>query len=193
MTIKLIEEIMPNAHMLYSDLEQHFPKSELKDVDIFTQIINEPEYKIFNIYSEENKICGGFCFLEFPDNTFIIDYIRIAKDCQSMGFGSKTFYKIKETFKYDGCYLEVEKENPNDKNTTRRIKFYKNLGAELLDINYFYPNNYGNLPMDLYYMPLANPEIPTREKILTNIKILFDKIHFDIEHSNELYKTICNK
>lgn len=188
--MKLIEEKNPDINLLFSDLELHFPRTELKDKNIFAQIINQPEYKTFDIYSKDGKICGGCCLLEFPDNTFLIDYIRISKEFQSKGFGSKTFEIMKNNFKYDGCYLEVEKENPNDPNTTRRINFYKNLGAKLLDIDYYYPNNYGNLPMDLYYMPFANSEIPSKKQISKNIKILFEKIHFDIKHANELYQTI---
>ncbi len=187
--MKLIEEKKPDINLIYSDLEQHFPKTELKDKNVFEKILTIPEYKVFHIVNN-GTACGYFTFLEFPDRTILIDYIAIYKNFRGKGGGSKTFDYIKEQMNYLGCYLEVEKENPDDINTTRRIRFYQKQGAQLLNMNYIYPNHQGHLPMDLYFMPFDENYFPKKEDIFNNIKLSFDKLHFDIDDREKIFTKI---
>ena len=136
--MKLAENSKFDIDSFYLELQKQFPRSEMKEKAVWAKILTLPEYKIFNIFNDENKICGYFTFLELPDKTILIDYFAIFKEFHSLGYGSKAFEYLKSLNKYAGCYLEVEKENPKDINTFRRINFYKKLGAKLLDINYIY-------------------------------------------------------
>ncbi len=190
--MQLIEKTHVNLDILYSELQKQFPQSELKEKNIFTEILELPNYKIFDIVNEEGINCGYFTFLELPDKTILVDYIAIFKEFHSKGYGSKTFECIKTELSYQGCYLEVEKENPQDINTIRRINFYKKLGAKLLDINYIYPNIEGGLPMDLYFMPFKQDYFPKKDKILANIRFAFQKLHFDISKTAEIFNRIAN-
>jgi len=54
--------------------------------------------------------------------------------------------------------FEVELENPDDSLTTKRINFYKNIGCEILDFEYFFANEANILKMNLMYKPLASKE-----------------------------------
>lgn len=190
--MQLIENKNIDLISFYSTLQEYFPKSELKDIKVIPKILDLSEYNVFDIYNENNIKCGFITIFEFPDNTFLIDYFVIFKEFHSQGYGSKVLNYIKTQPNWKGCYLEVEKENPLDKNTTRRIKFYEKLGAKLLDINYLYPNNFAPLPMNLYFLPIDKDFLPTKRQTLNNIKILFEKVHFDIKNINLIYKQITD-
>lgn len=191
--MKLAENSKFDIDSFYLELQKQFPRSEMKEKAVWAKILTLPEYKIFNIFNDENKICGYFTFLELPDKTILIDYFAIFKEFHSLGYGSKAFEYLKSLNKYAGCYLEVEKENPKDINTFRRINFYKKLGAKLLDINYIYPNVNGGLPMDLYFMPFKQNYLPDKNKSLANIKFAFHKMHFDILKIAEIFSKISGQ
>lgn len=191
--MNLLEISNIDSDKLYQEIEKQFPKSEMKQKDIFEKIIENPKYKIFYILNDNKKVCGYFTFFELEDNTIIIDYFAIYKECHGQGLGSKTFEKIKKEFSYKGCYLEVEKKNKKEINTIRRAAFYEKLGAKLLDIDYCYPNIEGGLPMDLYFMPFRDNYMPDAKNTLTNIKNIFENMHFDITNIENIYKKIREK
>ena len=190
--MKLIKNKQNNIDQIYSEMQKLFPKEELKPKTSMEKVFAIESYNVFDIYTDNDIKCGFLTTFEFDDNTILIDYLGIFKEFHSKGYGSETLKTIINQQKWKGCYLEVEKENINDINTTRRIKFYKNLGAQLLDINYLYPNNYKLLPMDLYYLPINSKYKPSKQAVLSNIKTLFDKIHFDIENIDSIYEKIVN-
>lgn len=188
--MKLIENKSIDIDILYTKLTKQFPKTEMKDKNIFGKILQNRNYRVMEIV--EGEICCGICtFFEFKDNTILVDYFAIYPQYHSKGYGSGAFNFLINKSKYNGCYLEVEKENPQDINTGRRIKFYENLGAKLLDINYYYPNKYGNLPMNLYFLSFKNNYYPSKEHICANIKSAFDNLHFDLDNTNSVYELIC--
>ena len=89
----------------------------------------------------------------------------------------------------DGCFLEVEKPDPNNYNTIRRIRFYDMHGAKKIDLNYLYPNKEGALPMDLYYIGYK-PKVPSKDEIKSFIISLFETIHRDIPHRRKVLAEI---
>lgn len=178
--LKLIEQKDVSPDLLYAEMQKQFPKNEMKTIDIFKKVLKNKNYKVYFIMENET-FCGYFTFLEFADNTILLEYFAINKEFHSRGYGSETFKIIQKTFKYKGCYLEVEKKNPDKINTFRRVLFYENLGAKKLDINYLYPNILGVLPMDLYFMSFGQCNyLPKKPEVLNNIKTAFEEIHFDI-------------
>ena len=97
---------------------------------------------------------------------------------------------IKNNFKnYHGIFLEVEMENPKMINTLKRVKFYKNHGAKKLEGRYFYPNQYGDLQMDLYYIPLKKNTVRGYE-IKRVIEGVFKLLHSDISHLGNVLSRI---
>lgn len=177
---------------LYKTLQAQFPPEEMKSYETFEKILKNPKYKVFSI-CENNQVYGYFTYFEFDDNTILIDYFVINKEYHSKGIGSLTFNQMKELYQYNGCFLEVEKYNPKNQNTLRRINFYKKLGAIKLDINYIYPNQNQGLPMDLYFMPFKpSSNIPSKEAVFINIKNLFRNIHFDVNNLEDILLKIEN-
>ena len=180
-----------NFDVIFEDMQKQFPPEELKDIDSFKNLLTKTDYKLF-ILEDNSQLIGYIIFLENKQtNTIWIDYIAILQNFHSMGYGSEIFHIIKNTLKsIKGCYLEVEKPNSTDINTLRRIKFYTNLGAKKLNINYIYPNKFGGFPMDLYFMPFNKTYFPSKEEILNVIKHSFSTIHSDIENIKEIFSKI---
>ena len=81
----------------------------------------------------------------------------------------------------------MEKPNPQNTNTIRRIKFYERHGAKKLDFNYIYPAS--GLPMDLYYIPYTE-ESPSKEEIREFIGSLFEHVHYDIKDNKIILEKI---
>ena len=130
------------------------------------------------------------CYLFF--NTIFIDYIAVYKKFHSQGYGGKILEKLREVFRdKKGCFLEVEKPDLENFNTIRRIDFYQKHGAKKLDINYLYPNEKGFLPMDLYYISYGSE--PSYYEIKSFITKLFEVVHKDIKHSEEILAKILKK
>lgn len=174
---------------IYKDMTEQFPPDELKSIDEFEELLLEYGYEFYLITENGNLI--GYLLFTDCNNALWIDYVAVLKDFHSRGYGKRIFQQLKNNFDLDGCYLEVEKPNENNKNTLRRINFYKNLGAVKLDIDYYYPNRHGAIQMDLYFMPFKNSrgELEKTE-ILNAIQYVFDKLHHGIKHIKDVYLKI---
>ena len=175
-----------NYKLVYDDMLDQFPRDELKPYENFVKIFGS-NYILYEI--SDDRDIGYIVLFEYLDFIFI-DYIAIYKEFQSKGYGSLILDNLKESFKQKkGLLLEVEKEDMNNPNTKRRIAFYKKNGAELVNINYLYPNRNGCLPMDLYFIPYKLKELKISE-LKDFIKGLFDTVHSDIEHREEVLSKI---
>lgn len=176
----------------YKDMREQFPKSELKNFDIFMRLLSTDNYCIYSA-STNNSIVGYFIVFKDNDtNNLWLDYIAVMKQYHSRGYGHQIFEKIKKYFAndYNGIYLEVEKPDKARPNTIRRIKFYESLNAHKLDIRYFYPNEEGCLPMDLYFLPFKEMNIPAKNKITGTIQKVFLSIHSDCKHLDNILSKI---
>lgn len=177
-----------NFENVYQDMLLQFPENEMKDYKTFITLFKKGYYKLFSAVQNKEPV-GYVLLLDDEDNKFLwLDYIAVYRAFHSKGYGGKILKELKLKYKdYKGIYLEVEKPDERCLNTLRRIKFYKDLGAKKIDINYFYPNKNGSLEMDLYFMPLKSHELPQKEDTLNCIHSVFDKMHFDIEHIQEVF------
>lgn len=158
---------------IYKDLFLQFPPCELKSRSQFDLLLKKPEYKL--VIAKFNKENVGY--LLFWESDFIwVDYLAIFKKFHGCGFGTRIlnafFEKIKSV---KGVYFEVEKPNSAQVNTIKRIKFYERLGCKTLDFEYLYPNNIKKFPMNLMFY--SQKSIPSKKEILSDVKVIFEKIH----------------
>ena len=165
-----------------------FPVAGLKSYQDFVDKFSR-DYCLYEFY--DNEFLVGYVVLFIDSDYIFIDYIAIFKEFHSKGYGTKILKTLKDMFMLDkkGCFLEVEKVDVNFPNTIKRVNFYKNNGAVCLNINYLYPNRDGCLPMDLYFIPY-NQQLPKLSDIKVFVKNLFNKVHFDIEHKEEVFNKI---
>ncbi len=175
-------------HGIYHDMLEQFPLSELKSYQTFTDLIDEGLYDVMMAEVENAPV--GYC-LVFKNKKYIfLDYIAVFKIRQGKGYGGEMLDLLRDYYMDKcGCFLEVEKPNPDDYNTLRRVRFYEMHGAEKINISYLYPNREGALPMDLYYIGYK-PQIPPKEEIKQFIEELFENIHRDIPHREKVLAEI---
>lgn len=180
-----------NFNTFFQDMLLQFPESELKTYETFLGLLKKDSYKLLSALDDEESVGYVIYFDDNQNKILWLDYIAVYKSFHSKGYGMKILEALKLRYKdYKGIYLEVEKPNANEINTIRRIKFYTNLGAQKLCLNYFYPNKNGSLPMDLYFMPLSYSKLPDKEETLSCIQSVFNKLHCDIKHIDEVISKI---
>ncbi len=186
----LVISDISNFNSIYLDMKTQFPESELNEYSVYHNLLLSAKYKLY-LAKENDEIIGYVLLCDLLEEKFLwIDYISVLKPFQSRGYGHQIFKCLLAKYNtYKGVYLEVEKLDENDINTVRRIKFYRSLGAEKLNIEYFYPNKSGCIPMDLYFLPISVERVPIE---LTNnvIKIIFDLIHSHHRHIQKVLNRI---
>lgn len=171
---------------IYKDMVLQFPPNELKPLCVFEELLGE-NYRLYECIHGRCRV-GYFFVFEMKDY-ILLDYFAIYKTMHAKGFGSMILSLLRNNFSdKKGCFLEVEKPNEQDVNTTRRINFYKKNGAQKLDVNYLYPNEQGCIPLDLYYIKYK--DLPSDEDIRVFITELFKQIHGDLAHSMEVLQKI---
>ncbi len=187
----ILKKADPNIFdFVYSDMKKQFPVSELKDYDAFVNLLEKTNYEL--LLAKMDNITIGYVIVAKDNINKVIwlDYIAILEDFHGKGYGSLIMLNLKKYYSdYNGCYLEVEKPDLTCNNTLRRIKFYKNLGAVKLDIDYYYPNKDGMLPMDLYFIAYNNfsPGKLFTQSVINNIFML---LHKNIIHYQEVLSKI---
>ncbi len=174
-----------NFDLFYNDLITQFPKEEQKSKKVFLKLLT---YDCFDVLSAFDKAAYAFLLRDELNKVVWLDYIAVRKEFHSMGFGKKVINDMKDYYNgYKGCFLEVEKPNEAVPNTIRRIKFYENLGAKKIDCDYFYPNEQGDLQMDLYYISYDDKPV---SNIFSTIENIHKLLHSDIPHLNEVLSKI---
>lgn len=172
---------------VYEDMLLQFPPSELKPFETFCNLLEKGCSKLIIAYQDETPVGYIIVYSDDATNTLWLDYIAVLKKYHSKGYGGEMLKALKDLFNTaNGIFLEVEKPDENDIQTLKRIKFYKKHGAELLDVNYLYPNKDGYLPMDLYYIPYTNQKVEVF-KVISNV---FSAIHKDIPHVDKILNLI---
>ncbi len=183
--INLIEN-SENLTEIYSDMKIQFPVEELKPVNYFKEMSANPNYKIFSAYKDNKKVGYLFCYIE---KYILIDYIAVYKEFQSCGYGSEILKTLFKQYYYlKGCIFEVEKINYQELNTQKRQKFYKKLGCENTNIEYYYPSFNIALPMDLFYYPLSCSF--DKSAVINFIKHYFKVLHFNVNNLDKIVEKI---
>lgn len=178
---KLSEEI-------FADMKKQFPRQELKNFTELNQLLSdEKHYKLAIFYDEETPV--GYVFY-LVNNYLWIDYIAVFEKLHSKGYGSKILDTLFEKYSnLKGCFFEVEPEDFTNIQTVKRMKFYKNLGCEILDFKYYFPNDIKELKLELLYKPFDG-KIPDKEEILNEISYVFETIHTNVKSKHSTFKII---
>lgn len=186
----LVISDISNFDSIYSDMKTQFPESELNEYFVYHNLLLSDKYKLY-LAKEDDEFIGYVLLCNLVEEKFLwVDYISVLKQFQSRGYGHKIFKCLLDKYNtYNGIYLEVEKPDETDIKTIRRINFYRTLGAEKLNIEYYYPNKSGCIPMDLYFLPISEKKIPFN---VTNniVRIVFNLIHSHHSHMQQVLDRI---
>ncbi len=173
---------------VYQDMILQFCQNELKPKEHFENVLQNPNYKLFIFEADNEKIGYLFCYV----NDYLwADYFAIYRNYQSRGYGSKILSKVFEEYKnLKGCFFEVEQVRQEDLKTKKRQDFYKKIGCKKLDFEYYFPNDFIDLPMDLFYFCLAEKNIPSKSEIFSFLKKIFYFLHKDVQKKDKILKMI---
>lgn len=126
---------------IYSHYVKLFPKTERKSLKNIKRNYLKGITKLIKIM-DDDIVVGFLIYHTLDQNPYILlEYFGIFQEFQNQQYGSKTVKVLKTFFKnYKGIYGEVEKigfgkDEMENKIREKRVRFWKNLGFEFLDID----------------------------------------------------------
>lgn len=191
MELTVTKASLQKFNSVYEDMLLQFPKEELKPQEVFKSLLEENGYTLWLVHDSDKIVAYFLVFFDAGTNFLWLDYLAVFKEFHSLGYGSKILRLLHSVYPdAAGCFLEVEKENPQIPNTIRRIQFYERRGAVKLPVQYFCPTVSGNLPMYLFYLPIGEEKLPSSPKIKIMLTRCFDFLYGHLRHSPEVRSNI---
>ncbi|MDV2582149.1 GNAT family N-acetyltransferase [Alkalibacillus haloalkaliphilus] len=100
----------------YETLKEYFPEEELKTKQHLDTLLAEKDYYYLDC-SEQHVLL----YAEFP-NFIFVDYMYVRGTKRHRGIGKQLIHKLKKKGKT--IILEAEPQDPNDPDTSKRLRFY---------------------------------------------------------------------
>lgn len=118
-----------------------FNEDERQPLKILKKLYEEGTLKFVKIMDNEANV-GFLIYITTLNNPYVwLDYFAIYKEYQNKKYGTEAIKVFKSFFQnYDDIYGEIEKvglgkTEEDNKMREKRLKFWLNLGFELLNIN----------------------------------------------------------
>lgn len=169
--------------LIFQDMKKQFPYMDFSDKTAFLQTLTRKDFGVWLAQKQEGDQLQNtgymMLWLDTKNNQAWLLFIAVFSHLQNSGAGSAMLQKIKDLYpQTPGIFLELEKPNPTDLNSMRRISFYTKKGAYPLRFRFFVPQPRTMIPMDLYYLPLKKetPE-PSSELVKDSIKNYFYTVY----------------
>lgn len=169
---------------IYSDMQQQFPYIDIKPKSTFLKIMQNTNYDVWlaqsNVRNKWHDIGYMLVWVDTQMQFIWLEYIAVSSKYHGKGYGGKMLKALRAHYGgLRGCFLELEKPTVKNKNSERRIGFYTERGAYKLDFRYFFPQESGDLELDLYFLPFKQEErlkIPDSD-ILKSIINVYAALH----------------
>ncbi|GAA0469284.1 GNAT family N-acetyltransferase [Alkalibacillus silvisoli] len=166
----------------YEMLKEYFPEEEMKTKQHLNTLLAEKDH--YYLDSSEQHV---LLYAEFK--TFIfVDYMYVRGTKRHKGVGKQLIHKLKQKGK--PIILEAEPQDPNDADTSKRLRFYSREGFKEADsIQYtkhsLLTNERVNLDI-LYWDPSENE---TQLSIYTKMIQMYEEIHTfkEFEHYHDVH------
>lgn len=131
--------------MFYKWMEQDFCFEERRLKEDQLKLLKNPKcYQKF-IYKDE-KLYGYICYWQFNDFLFI-EHFAILQELRDQGYGSQF---LNEFLKQKNTMVIGEVERPKTAVAKRRISFYKRLGFNVNEYDYYQPPYHGNIMVPMF-------------------------------------------
>ncbi|MGL4498112.1 MAG: GNAT family N-acetyltransferase, partial [Planktothrix sp.] len=134
-----------------------FPPSERQPVDILETRLSHQLYQWF-VAKAENQVVGiALLYPLQPTDFILLDYLGTDKNYRSRGIGRMLMSHLITLVNTQQKTLLIEVENPqfcdDSEQAERRIQFYQNNGAKLLQsVRYVLPPLSGDVPTEMLLM-----------------------------------------
>jgi ribosomal protein S18 acetylase RimI-like enzyme len=133
--------------------ENAFPIEEKRPIERHIKLMKENPLFRFYAAMKGEKVIGMIVLWELNDFTYL-DYLAVSQDYRNKGYGKLMIRQLQQL--YDSLIV-LEVEMPDNDLAKRRIKFYTQLGFNLLDFPYFMPKyNNPKEPFPMLLMSFPN-------------------------------------
>ena len=154
---------------------------------VVTMFKHDRNYHLF-VATLDNSVIGISLLYIFSSLQIgLLDYITVVHEYRQKGIGKRLFtYTLDELRKYlvapIGLLIEVQKEGDSDNRDTnkKRIKFYADLGAKLIeDICYLIPVQYtlNSKEMHLMMWPFKELSYVTKDSLIQYVRAIYSIIY----------------
>jgi len=114
---------------IYNLYMEAFPEDERKPFELMQQKVAEGKMEMLAIEEEDQFL--GLAITILHKDMVLIDYFAIASECRGQGVGGKALSLLKERYKKQRLFLEIEVIDEKADNNAERIRrkaFYKKHG-----------------------------------------------------------------
>ena len=158
-----------NFDLFYSLLEKDFCFEERKTKQDQFNSLSKKQFNPHFIY-KDNNIIGYFCWWDFDDFVFG-EHFAILPEIRNRGLGSEF---LKDFLSKQTKPFVFEVERPHNKNSQRRLSFYKRNGIIINGYDYYQPSYHNakdNVPMFIasYPSPISYEEYLFYSKIIKDV------------------------
>lgn len=158
----------------YEKLNEYFPIHEMKSQEHMETLLEEKG----DIYQKDEGPHHVLMYVEDTDYIFI-DYLFVSNASRGQGIGKKLINMLQE--KQKPILLEVEPIDKDDKDSVRRLKFYKREGFNHASMVSYRRRSLATneiSPMEiLYWAPIPRLDAAEEEEILNYMKRTYQRIH----------------
>jgi len=152
--VNVDEDYFHQAIQIY---DEAFPSNEKQSLDIIKNRVLERKSKLVVGIIESEVVCMSLIW-EFDSLDFVLlDYMAVSKNHRNKKLGTQLFQYLSKIISGFNKYMIIEVENHlfgnNSKERKRRINFYIQNGAHVLDnVNYILPSLDGTSPTEMMLM-----------------------------------------
>lgn len=176
----------------YEKLSEYFPIEEMKSKEHMEALLKEQS----DIYHKEEGPHHVLMYAEFEIFIFI-DYLYISKDARGQGLGSQLLEKLKK--KQKPILLEVEPVDENDKDTAKRLKFYRKQDFKHAQSIGYSRKSLATDKVNQLEILYWSPESNTEKEVFDAMKQMYERIHTykdkewygkSYEHADQVLKVL---
>lgn len=179
-----------------------FPSNQTRPVEKVVKMLKDDrDYHLF-IAASKTAVVGISLLYAFKSlHIGLLDYLAVDPNYQRRGIGKKLFrFTIQKLCSQMpgvvGLILEIQKERVHDSNGGHiikdRIRFYRQLGARVLDgVNYLLPSQTHGKPEEMYLMivPLARMHSLPKRFVIQYVRAIYSTIYQ--YENNDLLDAMC--
>jgi GNAT superfamily N-acetyltransferase len=154
----------------YEKLSRYFPVEEMKSREHLELLLREKGH----VYKKDEGEHHVLMYVEFPDFIFV-DYLLVAKETRGQGLGRDLIRELKR--KKKTVLLEVEPVSEDDRDTEKRLKFYKREGFRRARSIGYRPRSLVTGKVNPLHILYWSPNWESEKEIYRKMCHMYEEIH----------------
>lgn len=154
----------------YERLSQYFPVEEMKSREHLELLLREKGH----VYKKDEGEHHVLMYVEFPDFIFV-DYLLVAKEARGQGLGRRLIQELKRKGK--PIILEVEPVAREDRDTEKRLRFYKREGFRRARSIGYRPRSLATGKVSPLHILYWSPHWESEQSIYRKMCRTYEEIH----------------